>query len=57
MKMDKKVIYIAINTENNEPILKDSSYERVVKYINAYNRKIDYTALKIVKATTTYEEV
>lgn len=57
MKMNKEIVYIAINTDNDEPLLRTDSFEKMTEYINSYNRQINYEALKIIKAVTTYEEV
>lgn len=50
-----KVVYIAVNTDNNEPLMKSESLKNLVTLVGKMNRKFNREAIKIYKKTITTE--
>ena len=50
-----KVIYIAVNTDNNEPLMQSESLKNLVTLVGKMNRKFNREAVKIYKKTITTE--
>ena len=49
------VKYIAINGDNNEPLMASENLEQLKEYVDGLNKRINREGVKIIKETVTTE--
>lgn len=47
------VKYIAINGDNNEPFMENENLEKIKKFVDGLNKRINRNGVKIIKETIT----